>query len=91
MGSKIDWTGKSEAALLKVETSQGQSLEEEFPVEERQKATGFGMTSLTAQMLNTLWRGNTQVIAQLSEIDVVGHRVVHGGQEYSEQPSSRRK
>lgn len=82
--AKIDWTGKSEAALLKVETSQGQSLEEEFPVEERQKATGFGMASVTAQMLNTLWRGKTQVIAQLSEIDVVGHRVVHGGQEYSE-------
>jgi acetate kinase len=42
------------------------------------------MASLTAQMLNTLWRGKTQVIAQLSEIDVVGHRIVHGGQEYSE-------
>jgi len=29
-----------------------------------------------------LWNGKTQVIAQLSDIDVVGHRVVHGGQEY---------
>ncbi len=74
--AKIDWTGKSDAALLKVETSQGKSLEEELPVEERQKAL--------AQMLNTLWRGSTQVISQLSEIDIVGHRVVHGGQEYSE-------
>ncbi len=74
--AKIDWTGKSEATLLKVETSQGKSLEEELPVEERQKAL--------AQMLNTLWRGSTQVISQLSEIDIVGHRVVHGGQEYSE-------
>ncbi|MBE9129039.1 MULTISPECIES: acetate kinase [unclassified Coleofasciculus] len=74
--AKIDWTGKSNAALLQVETATGASLEEELPVEERQKAI--------AQMLNTLWRGSTQVISQLSEIDIVGHRVVHGGQEYRE-------
>jgi acetate kinase len=33
-------------------------------------------------MLETLWSGHTQVIADRAEIDVVGHRVVHGGQEY---------
>ncbi len=33
-------------------------------------------------MLYTLSRGATKVIGQLSEIDVVGHRVVHGGQDY---------
>ncbi len=36
-----------------------------------------------AYILNTLWRGSTQVIGQLNEIDIVGHRVVHGGQEYT--------
>ncbi len=74
--AKIDWTGKSDVALLQVETASGKSLEEELPVEERQKAI--------AQMLNSLWRGSTQVISQLSDIDIVGHRVVHGGQDYSE-------
>jgi acetate kinase len=44
-------------------------------VDERQKAIAY--------MLNTLWRGSTQVITQLSDIDIVGHRIVHGGQEYS--------
>ncbi|NEQ25760.1 MAG: acetate kinase, partial [Microcoleus sp. SIO2G3] len=34
-------------------------------------------------MLNTLWRGSTQVITRLSDIDIVGHRMVLGGQEYS--------
>jgi acetate kinase len=34
------------------------------------------------QMLDTLWSGSTQVIADPSEIQVVGHRVVHGGQDY---------
>jgi acetate kinase len=33
-------------------------------------------------MLYTLSRGTTKVIGELSEIDVVGHRVVHGGQSY---------
>ena len=35
-------------------------------------------------MLETLWQGQTKVIEQPSAIDVVGHRVVHGGQEYRE-------
>lgn len=73
--AKIDWTGKLGVAQLKVETSQGKSLEEQMPLDERPKAIAY--------ILNTLWRGSTQVINQLNEIDVVGHRVVHGGQEYT--------
>ena len=73
--AKIDWTGKSGVAVFQVKTSLGASLEEERPVDERQKAIAY--------MLNTLWRGSTQVINQLSDIDIVGHRIVHGGQEYS--------
>ena len=34
--------------------------------------------------LNTLTGGETKVIEQLSEIDIVGYRVVHGGTEYSQ-------
>jgi acetate kinase len=73
--AKIDWTEKSGAAIFQVKTAQGTSLEEEFPVEERQKAIAY--------MLNTLWRGSTSVISQLSDIDIVGHRVVHGGNQYT--------
>ena len=73
--AKIDWTYKSAAALFQVKTSQGTSLEEELSVDERQKAIAY--------MLNTLWRGSTSVISQLSDIDIVGHRVVHGGNQYS--------
>jgi len=73
--AKIDWTGKSGVADLKVETSQGTSLEEQMSLDERPKAIAY--------ILNTLWRGSTQVIGQLNEIDIVGHRVVHGGQEYT--------
>ena len=35
-------------------------------------------------MLRTLWSGKTKIIAQPSDIDVVGHRVVHGGLEYEQ-------
>jgi acetate kinase len=73
--AKIDWIGKSGVADLKVETSQGTSLEEQMSLDERPKAIAY--------ILNTLWRGSTQVIGQLNEIDIVGHRVVHGGQEYT--------
>ncbi|AFZ34512.1 Acetate kinase [Stanieria cyanosphaera PCC 7437] len=38
----------------------------------------------TAQMLETLVSGDTKVLEQLSDLDVVGHRVVHGGTEYSQ-------
>lgn len=73
--AKIDWTQKSGTAVFQVKTSQGTSLEEELSVDERQKAIAY--------MLNTLWRGSTSVISQLSDIDIVGHRVVHGGNQYS--------
>ncbi|MEQ8753353.1 MAG: acetate kinase [Coleofasciculus sp. G1-WW12-02] len=71
---KIDWNEKSDTELLKVKNCNGKSLEERLPTDDRIKAI--------SQMLNTLWRGQTQVISQLSDIDVVGHRVVHGGDKY---------
>ncbi len=73
--AKIDWTQKSGAAIFKVKTALGASLEEELSVEDRKKAVAY--------MLNTLWSGSTNVISQLGDIDIVGHRVVHGGSQYS--------
>ena len=61
---------------LKITTAQGQTLEEELQADSRQ--------DVVAHLLNTLWSGKTQVIAQPSDIDIVGHRVVHGGQEFRE-------
>lgn len=36
------------------------------------------------RLLGTLWSGKTKAISGPSEIDVVGHRVVHGGPQYFE-------
>jgi len=57
-------------AELKVKTAQGVVLEDQLPSASR--------LDLTLQMLLTLWSGKTQVLEQPQEIDVVGHRVVHG-------------
>ncbi|MFB8792333.1 MAG: acetate kinase [Potamolinea sp.] len=74
--AKIDWTAKKPGvAVFQVKTAHGASIEEDLAIEERPKAIAY--------MLNTLWRGSTQVISQLSDIDIIGHRVVHGGQEYT--------
>lgn len=71
--AKIDWTKRSGTAELEVK-AQGSSLEEELQTTSR--------PDVIAHMLETLTSGHTQVIENLAEIDVVGHRVVHGGQDY---------
>jgi acetate kinase len=68
--AQIDWTHQE----LKVKTAQGNVLKETLQSSSR----GDG----TAQMLETLWRGKTQVIENPGEINIVGHRVVHGGEKY---------
>ena len=74
--AQIDWNHREGVAQLKVETASGSELEEEFPSDSREAAI--------SRMLETLWQGKTQVINSLKEIDIVGHRVVHGGQDYQQ-------
>lgn len=72
--ARIDWTHRDGYAELQVKTIQGATMQDTFLSESR-------MTD-TIAALQTLWNGTTQVIAHPEEIDMVGHRVVHGGQEY---------
>jgi acetate kinase len=74
--AQIDWNHRQGVALLKVETASGTEQKEEFASDSRQAAI--------SRMLETLWQGKTQVINSLKEIDIVGHRVVHGGQDYQQ-------
>jgi len=71
--AKIDWTHHEGFAEIKVKTKNG-VVEEEYPCQDRQR--------VISQMLETLTQGKTQVIDNLAAIDIVGHRVVHGGQDY---------
>jgi acetate kinase len=66
---EIAWDGND--ANIRVQNSQGAQRSERVSVASRSQAIG--------QLLDTLWNGNLRVLSDPSEIDVVGHRVVHGG------------
>lgn len=72
----IDWSAGAGNAELQVKTSAGPVLHDVLQVDSRPRAI--------QKMLETLWSGPTQAIRQRSGIDVVGHRVVHGGHDYQQ-------
>jgi acetate kinase len=72
--AKIDWDG--DQADIEAQNSQGAKLEARVQVASRSNAI--------EQLLDTLWHGQVRVVSAPSEIDVVGHRIVHGGQEFEE-------
>ena len=71
-----DWTHHPGTTDLKIATSGGATKEESLPTDER--------SALIGHMLQMLWSGETRVIDQLPAIDIVGHRVVHGGTEFED-------
>ncbi len=72
--AKVDWTYLQGVAKIDIKTATGEVLQEKIEAESQ--------AVVMAYVLDTLTQGSTQVIKHLSEIDVVGHRVVHGGQNY---------
>jgi acetate kinase len=70
----IDWSHQQGKAELKVKTAQGAKLAIELELASRAEAIAY--------MLNTLSNGETKVIEDAATIDIAGHRVVHGGQQY---------
>lgn len=71
---RVNWTQDRGVAEIEVKTATGEVL--------RESIYGDSRKAHVAYMLYTLTRGATKVISNLSEIDVVGHRVVHGGKKY---------
>jgi len=70
----MEW--EDDRAELQVKNSRGASIRERLKVESRPQAI--------ERMLSTLWQSQAGVLGAASEIDVVGHRVVHGGDQYEE-------
>jgi acetate kinase len=69
-----DWTHQQGTTELKISTVSGIVLQESLRTNVR--------SEVIRHLLKTLWSGKTQIITQASEIDIVGHRVVHGGREF---------
>jgi len=69
------WEGKVEfddvSASITAKNSRGDLQKEKIQVASR--------AQVVRRLLNTLTVGSVRVLASLSEIDVVGHRIVHGG------------
>jgi len=71
---KIEWNG--DHADIQVQNSQGAQLKDRIKVASRSDAIEC--------LLDTLWSGKLRVLSTSSEIDVAGHRVVHGGKSLQE-------
>ena len=69
----IDWTVQAGQGELTVKV-RGETQKIALASGDRQRSI--------AQMLHTLVQGKNPVLASLKEIDLVGHRVVHGGIDY---------
>ncbi len=72
--AKIEWEG--EFAEAEVKTGHGFTEENRIKISSRSEAI--------EHLLNTLWQGKAKLLASPSEIDVVGHRVVHGGPHFED-------
>src|SRR5580700_6374460 len=71
--AEIEW--HDGGATLKVHTPAGKGRDEQLHQAKRSETI--------AQLLQALVSGETKVLAELREIDVVGHRVVNGGREFT--------
>ena len=70
----IEWKGES--ATVDIKNAQGFAQTRQATVSSRAQAI--------EHMLDTLWHGQASAIDSPSKIDVVGHRVVHGGPQFED-------
>jgi acetate kinase len=71
---KIEWA--SDKAQYSIKSSRG--------VSRKEVTSGSSRGEDIERLLQNLWSGETQVISGPRHIDVVGHRVVHGGPQHFE-------
>jgi acetate kinase len=71
---KIEWD--SGHAEVQIQNSKGVHVRDRINIESRKQAT--------ERLLNHLWSGQARVVGEASEIDIVGHRIVNGGEKYEE-------
>jgi acetate kinase len=72
--AKIEWQGQFAEAEIK--SGRESPKKDRIQVSSRSQAL--------ERLLNSLWQGKTKCVKSPSEIDVVGHRVVHGGPHFED-------
>ncbi len=78
---QIDWKS-SKNAVLKIQKLGDSAEPTSNTVSVREERSGTTRSVDIEYLLSLLWSGKTQVINGIGEIDIVGHRVVHGGDKY---------
>lgn len=83
--ASIDWAHQPGVAEINVETraaamAEGAFLHEAIALDGQTQSRPH----IISRMLQTMWHGPTRVIDDPSAVDMIGHRVVHGGQTYVE-------
>jgi acetate kinase len=73
------WTGKIEWKSAELAVISAQVSDD---IETEKERVGTDRSAVIHDLLDWLWSGGTQVINGIWEIDLVGHRVVHGGEKY---------
>jgi acetate kinase len=73
---KLEWDGDKEK--LTIHNSDGKTIKEDAVVRAEDRKASL------EKLLQKLWQSPAQVIRDRSEIEVVGHRIVHGGPQLSE-------
>ncbi|MEB3293446.1 MAG: acetate kinase [Synechococcales bacterium] len=71
--AQIDW---GTTAQVQIKTAGGQTCQMNLPTTDR--------TTVMQQVLQTLWTEPMQVLATIADIDLVGHRIVHGGSQFQQ-------
>ena len=74
--ARADWSRNSGTADVKIARSDGASV--------TRTITADSPSGFLEPVLEALWKGDDKAIDAPSEIDVVGHRIVHGGPKYRE-------
>jgi acetate kinase len=74
--ARIEWGTAEGVAEMRIHNAAGQTRRERHPVESREE--------MVARMLHGLWEGEASAVSGPGEIDVVGHRIVHGGADFRE-------
>ena len=71
---KLEWDGEQQT--LTVRTAHGREAHQQSRKRDGAAAVG--------ELLRMLWEGGTAVLSRADEIDVIGHRIVHGGAKLTE-------
>lgn len=72
----LQWKNNLDSPFLKIKNHQGKTYSEEIKM--------ASTSTALKQLINALYQGKTAVLNSLDEVDVIGHRIVHGGKFYKE-------